>query len=220
MKINETVENDYSNDNSEFYEAFKNHFDNVFKSRPIKEDGQKGYIKCVNTESAINSFLNYSTNELMVVKGAQGTGKTTTLYHMHGRFSKRKTCESLYIDLKKHSSLVPSSFQMSNDIDSKVSASIPKMRGLISSNFVKGFRSIVQENDLKYNDVLYDVFLYSFKHHFAIIPRSLRSSLHICMCYQSICESKNWSLQLIVVINYLTKSQRQWFSVPHISQSA
>lgn len=173
-KINSAHTNKYGSTYSQFFNAFEKQLLSILNSRPISKDTYKSYIKNPSTETAIRRFVQNSEKGLLIIKGPQGSGKSSTLYAMHREFNyKLKTYSSVLVDLLQYISSIPEDLGDIETLDRQVAACVPSARRLITSSFQRKAERLLKEEKLDRNSVFCEVFRYIYDFHFHIVPAAL-----------------------------------------------
>lgn len=174
MRINELNRNEPSENYSSFYQAFSSAIDKILDSRPIQDSTYKNYIPIEKSEKSLRRFLNQAEKGIALYRGAQGSGKSSTLFAVHKEYMSKKTTRSILIDLRRHGGKIPSSLPNITSLSEKTNACIPRIRDLMASRFQSTVRSIIEEDKLDSDLILSRVFKYCLQFNFHVIPNKFR----------------------------------------------
>ena len=175
MKINQGNKNVYSEKYSEFYKAFQGPLDKVLNSRPVQMDTLNTYVQVEDTEQALSNFFWQNDKSTALLKGPQGTGKSSTIFYMHKRFAKNKTTSSVYFDMRQHQGKIPSGLGEIASVEDRTNALFPKIRDLLASRFSSLSSNAISENNMDDDTITWQAFRYAFRYHHQVIPQRLRT---------------------------------------------
>lgn len=183
MRLNSLSRNLPNENSSAFYSAFAGAFDTILDPRPIQDSTWAKYVPVESSEKGLKSFINSSvdvtTKGILLFKGGQGTGKSSTLFEIHRQYRDKKTTRSLLVDLRQHGSKIPDTLGSIAKLDDRVNACIPRVRELLSSRFEGACRRPLVDLNIDGDEVTLEVFKYCFHHHLHVLPVQLRNSPHV-----------------------------------------